>query len=679
MSGLYRYGPYGGGPDPLAPPFDVAGALDEMTDSILDGRTPREALDALLRRGAEGRAGLDDLRRRVERRRREARERGRLDGTLDEVRRLLDEAIGQERAELFPDPSDEARMREAELDAVPSEPARAVRALADYEWRSAAARATYDKIQELLRREVLDQRFKGLKDALSGTSPEDVARVKDMLADLNAMLEADARGEDTDAMFDEFMRRHGEFFPENPSSLEELVDTLARRSAAAERLMAGLSPRQRQELADLIASTLDDMDIASELSRLSDALRAARPDINWGQRGRGRRAGSGLTGDTPLGLSDATSALEELAELDELAAALGQDYPGASLDDIDPEAVARALGRSAVDDVQALAQIEKELERQGYLSRRAGRLELTPRAVRRIGQAALARIFRDLDTRGRGEHDGTDPDSEPAGTSRPWRFGDTEQIDVLATVRNAVLRGGGRSSASGPPATREEHDRAAVDPLPGGGVDIETEDIEVEETEETTSAVVCLLVDLSYSMALRGTWGIAKSTALALHTLISTRFPADTIHLIGFSDYARTLRPIELASLDSEVVQGTNLQHALMIAGRLVARYPDAEPVILVVTDGEPTAHLVRDGSPAFAWPPAPETLELTLAEVDRLTRRGATINVFMLDDEPRLVEFVEEVARRNGGRVLSPDPRQLGKYVIRDYLRSRGGRAAYR
>jgi uncharacterized protein with von Willebrand factor type A (vWA) domain len=657
MSGLFRYGPWDGGPDPLAPPFDVAGALDEMADSILEGRTPREALDALLRRGAENRAGLDDLRRRVERRRREARESGRLDGTLDEVRRLLDEAIGQERAELFPDPSDEARLREAELDAVPGEPARAVRALADYEWRSPAARETYEKIQELLRREVLDQRFKGMKEALSGTSPEDVARVKDMLADLNTMLEADARGENTDEMFNDFMARHGEFFPENPTSLEELVDSLARRAAAAERLLAGLSPRQRQELADLISSTLEDMDISSELSRLSDALRAARPDINWGQRGRGRRFGEGMVGDAPLGLSDATSALQELAELDELAAALAQDYPGASLDDIDPDAVAKALGRQAVDDIRALSQIEKELERQGYLSRRAGRLELTPRAVRRIGQAALGRIFRDIDTRGRGEHDGADPDSEPAGTSRTWRFGDTEQIDVLSTVRNAVLRGGSRD----------------------GGIDIEADDIEVEEVEETTSAVVCLLIDLSYSMALRGTWGIAKSTALALHTLISTQFPADTIHLIGFSDYARTLRPIELAGLDSEVVQGTNLQHALMIAGRLMSRYPDAEPVILVVTDGEPTAHLLRNGTPAFAWPPAPETLELTLAEVDRLTRRGATINVFMLDDEPRLIQFVEEVARRNGGRVFSPDPQQLGKYLVRDYLRSRGGRPAYR
>ncbi|AEH08286.1 MULTISPECIES: vWA domain-containing protein [Protofrankia] len=653
-SGGFRYGPWDGGPDPLASPFDAAGALDEMSTHILDGRTPREALDALLRRGTNQRRGLEDLRRQVERRRREARARGRLDGTLEQVRELLDTAVGQERAALFPDPSDDARLREAELDALPADPARAVNALAGYEWRSPQARETFEKISDLLRREVLDSQFRGMKQALENATPQDIARVTEMLAALNDMLEADARGEHTDAAFERFMRSFGDFFPENPQTLDELVDSLARRAAAAAQLLAGLSPQQRQELADLMASALADLGMAAELSRLQQALRAARPDLGWGRRGRFRDT---MTGDTPLGLGDATSVLEELAELDELAAALSQDYPGASLEDVDPDAVARALGRDAVDDLRTLQQIEKELERQGFLTRNAGKLELTPRAVRRIGQSALSRIFQRMDARGRGDHDSRDAGAagEPTGTSRPWHFGDTQPIDVVRTVRNAVLRAGPGS--------------------PDGMVELDVRDFEVTETERRSSAVVCLLVDLSYSMALRGTWGVAKSTALALHTLIDTKFPQDTIHLVGFSDYARLLRPVELAGLDSEVVQGTNLQHALMLAGRLLSRHPDSEPVVLVITDGEPTAHLMRNGTPSFSWPPVPETLELTLAEVDRLTRRGATINVFMLDDEPRLVQFVDEVVRRNGGRMLSPDPGTLGRYVVRDYLRSRGGR----
>ena len=659
-TGGYTYGPWDGGPDPLAAPFDAAAALDEMGESVLEGSTPREALESLLCRGAQGRRGLDDLRRQIEKRRREARERGRLDGTLEQVRELLDKALEQEKAALFPDPSDDARMAEAELDTLPNDPARAVRALTEYDWKSPEARETFEQIQDLLRREVLDSQFKGMKQALENASPEDMARVKDMLADLNSMLEADARGEDTDQMFQDFMEKHGDFFPESPQSLEELTDALARRAAAAAKLMRSLSPEQRQELSDLMATAMEDLGLQAEMSRLQSALQSARPDLDWGQSRRSR--GERMSGDQPLGLGEATDALEELAELDELAAALRQDYPGASLDDVDPEAVSNALGRQAVDDLRALQTLERELERQGYLQRRSGKLELTPKAVRRLGAAALTKVFKQLDARGRGGHDVRDAGAagEATGASREWQFGDEQPLDVVRTVRNALIR-----RAGDPAEARSER------------VTLAASDFEVLETERRTSAAVCLLVDLSYSMALRGTWGIAKSTALALHSLISTKFPQDALHVIGFSDYARQIQPTELAGLDCEMVQGTNLQHALHLAGRQLSKYPDAEPVVLVVTDGEPTAHLLRDGTPWFHWPALPETLELTLAEVDKLTRRKATINVFMLDDEPRLVEFVDEIARRNGGRVFSPDSGELGSYVVKDYLTARRGRNA--
>ena len=654
----YRYGPWDGGPDPLAAPFDAAAALDELGESVLEGSTPREALEALLRRGAQGRRGLDDLRRQIEKRRREARERGRLDGTLEQVKELLEKALQQERTALFPDPSDDARLAETELDTLPNDPARAVRALTEYEWRSPEARETYEEIQDLLRREVLDSQFKGMKNALENASPEDMQRVKDMMADLNSMLEADARGEDTDQQFKDFMEKHGDFFPEAPESLEELTDALARRAAAAAKLMRSLSPEQRQELSDLMSTAMEDLGLQAEMSRLQSALQAARPDLDWGQGRRSR--GERMTGDQPMGLGEATDALEELAELDELAAAMRQDYPGASLDDVDPEAVANALGRQAVDDLWALQTLERELERQGFVTRKGGKLELTPKAVRRLGASALSRVFRQLDARGRGNHDVRDAGAagEATGASREWRFGDEQPLDVVGTVRNALLRRAG-------------------EPLEARGerVTLAAQDFEVVETERRTSAAVCLLVDLSYSMALRGTWGIAKSTAMALHSLITTKFPQDALHVIGFSDYARQLQPTELAGLDCEMVQGTNLQHALHLAGRQLSRYPDAEPVVLVITDGEPTAHLLRDGTPLFNWPALPETLELTLAEVDKLTRRGVTINVFMLDDEPRLVEFIDEVARRNKGRVFSADTQNLGSYVVSDYLTSRSGR----
>jgi uncharacterized protein with von Willebrand factor type A (vWA) domain len=649
----YRYGPYHEGPDPLAPPYDVRAALDSMSDSILDGTSPGEALRELMRRGlsphhgAPHRRGLDDLLRQVRDRRRELRGQGRLDGTLEQVRALLDKAIGQERAALFPDPSDDARMREAELDALPADTAQAVRRLADYEWRSPEARETFQELQDLLRRDVLDAQFRGMKQALENPDPQAMQRIKEMMGALNEMLDKDARGEHTQEDFDRFMREYGDFFPDNPRNLEELVDSLARRAAATDRLLASLTPEQRAELGGLMSQAMQDAGLALEMSRLGDALRLRRPDLDWGSPER-------MSGEQPLGMGDATTALAELADLAELEAALRQDYPGARLDDIDEEAIRRALGRQAVDDISQLRRIEAELERQGYLVRRGGSFELTPKAVRRLGESALRKVFSQLDAGRRGDHDQPDAGQvgELTGASREWRFGDEQPIDVVRTVGNAVRRGA--------------HDAG------DGGVRLSVDDFEVLETERRTAAAICLLVDLSYSMVLRGTWGAAKQTALALHSLVTSKYPQDAIQIVGFSNYARVLRATEMADLDWDMVQGTNLHHALMIAGRHLDKHPEYEPIVLVVTDGEPTAHLRRDGSSLFDYPPSPETLVLTLAEVDKMTRRGATLNVFMLADDRRLVSFVEEVARRNGGRVFAPDVDRLGEYVVSDYLRTR-------
>jgi uncharacterized protein with von Willebrand factor type A (vWA) domain len=281
--------------------------------------------------------------------------------------------------------------------------------------------------------------------------------------------------------------------------------------------------------------------------------------------------------------------------------------------------------------------------------------------LRRIGATALRKVFATLQSGGRGDHDVRDAGAagEITGSSREWRFGDEQPLDVVRTVRNAVIRSGAQPGRA------------------GGRIRLAAEDFEVVETERRSSAAVALLVDMSYSMELRGTWGEAKTTALALHSLVSTRFPQDAIEIIGFSDYARVMTPRDLVNHDWERVYGTNLQHALIMARRHLDRHRNAEPVILVITDGEPTAHLAADGFSDFAWPPSMETVAATLAEVERCTRRGATINIFMLDNEQRLVDFMQEIGRRNGGRVFLPRAGALGEYVVSDYLKSRGGRRA--
>jgi uncharacterized protein with von Willebrand factor type A (vWA) domain len=642
----FRYGPWSDGPDPLAPPYDVRAALDEVGRDVLAGGSLRESLADLLRRGFDGNRGLDDLAARVRRLRNAARRRGDLGGTLDQVRAALDQALAEERDTLAGEDGDDARWAEMELATLPDDTAGAVRSLTGYDWHSDEARSTYESIQQMLRREVLDAQFAGLKRALDDPDPEAMQRVKDMLADLNALLAAHARGEDTEDRFRDFMDKHGDLFPENPADVDELIDALARRQAAADRMMASLSPEQREQLGQLMSDAMSDPDLASQMAQLSDNLRALRP-------GQARGPVQMRQGGEPLGYSDAVEAVAELADLEALELSLGQTHPGATLDDVDMEMLEQHLGAGAAADFQALRELERELERQGFVSRGDDGLRLTPRAVRRLGETALKRVFSQIDAAGSGDHQDhrTGSADELVGSTRSWVFGDELPIDAVRTVSNALRRGSG---------------------IPG---QLLVEDFEVVETERRTTAAVAVCVDLSFSMVQEGRWGPMKQTALALAHLVETRFRHDALQIIGFDRTARRLSPVQLADIEPEWVQGTNLQHALVIAARHLRRHPEAEPVVLVVTDGEPTAHIGSDGRPVFSWPPTTQTLRATVGQVDELSRFGAAINFFMLGEDPGLARFVDAMARRAGGRVFTPDLSRLGEYVVADYLRARRGR----
>jgi len=642
----FRYGPWSDGPDPLAPPYDVRAALDELGRDVLAGGSMRDALSDLLRRGFDGNRGLDDLAARVRRMRNAARRRGDLGGTLDQVRAALDQALAQERDTLAAEEGDDARWAEMELATVPDDTAGAVRALAPYDWHSDEARATYDSIRQMLQREVLDAQFAGLKQALDDPDPEAMQAVKDMLADLNGLLAAHARGEDTEDRFREFMDKHGDLFPENPENVDELIDALARRQAAADRMLASLSPEQRAQLGQLMSDALQDPDLASQMAQLSDNLRALRPGLERGPVNM-------REGGESLGYSDAVEAVAELADLEALEQSMSQSYAGSTLDDVDVETLEKHLGAGAAAEFEALRQLERELERQGFVTRGDDGLRMTPRAVRRLGESALKRVFAQIEAAGAGDHQDhrTGSADELVGTTRPWVFGDELPIDAVRTVSNALRRGAG---------------------VPGR---LLVEDFEVVETERRTTAAVAVCVDLSFSMVTEGRWGPMKQTALALSHLVETRFRQDALQIIGFDRTARQLTPVQLADVEPEWVQGTNLQHALMIAQRHLRRHPDAEPVVLVVTDGEPTAHIGPDGLPEFHWPTTREALRATIGQVDELARYGAAINFFMLGDDPGLARFVDAMARRAGGRVFTPDLSRLGEYVVADYLRSRNGR----
>jgi uncharacterized protein with von Willebrand factor type A (vWA) domain len=647
-----RYSRWDGTQDPFRGDLDIGELLDEISDDLLYGFGPQSALRQLMRRGMSGHmGGLDQLRDRIRERRRRMTEGLNLEGPLKEVQDALDDILSEERKALQAADNDDARLRESFLDTLPSHPAAAIKELMDYKFMSPTAKQKFDELVEKIQQEVLGAYFGQLSGAIQNIKPEDVARMREMLQDLNEMIAARERGDAYD--FEGFMAKHGEFFPENPRNLDELLEILAKRMAAVSRLMASLTPEQRRELEELARSVLEDMDLALQMDQLGQELRALMPNLPWDESVAG-------WGDQELPMSAAVDAIDRISELEELEETMAGNYPGAHIDDVDEEKLQRALGEESVQDLRKLKEIEKILEEAGIVTRNRGKLELTARGARRLGERALIKVFEDLRTERPGSHDARDAGgpAEPTGATRPWLFGDTGEVAVQKTVFNAIVR-------------------SASEPKPSG-VKLAAEDFELIEAETRTQTATALLLDLSYSMPLRGHWIHAKRMALALHALIEGKYPQDHLYLIGFSDYARKLEPADLTAAETiERVYGTNMQHAFLLARRLLADHPRASKQVIMVTDGEPTAHLMDTGSSqgplaSFSWPPTRETIHKTLAEAVKLSTAGVVLNVFMLEDDVGLVKFMERLANLTGGRVFHTASSRLGHYVLRDYVRRR-------
>ena len=648
MKDRTRFTRYDGG-DPLAPPVDLAEALDAIGEDVMAGYSPERAMREFLRRGGRDQAGLDDLARRVAERRRELTQRHHLDGTLEQVRELLDHALIEERKQLardaMMDDADRA-FREMQLENLPPSTAAAVSELSSYDWQSREAREDYEQIKDLLGRELLDQRFAGMKQALEGATDEDRAAVNEMLGDLNDLLEKHRLGEDTQDDFDEFMAKHGDFFPENPQNVEELLDSLAQRSAAAQRMLNSMSPEQRQELMELSQQAFGSPQLSDALDRLDSNLQALRPGEDWG-------GSEQMSGEEGLGLGDGTGVFSDLADLDTLAEQLSQSYGGARMDDVDLDKLARQLGDQAAVDARTLQRLEQALRDSGYLKRGTdGQYRLSPKAMRQLGKALLRDVAERMSGRqGARELQRAGAAGDLSGATRPWAFGGTEPWHVPRTILNGVLRRAG--TPDGP--------RLSID------------DVEVQETEARTQAAVALLVDTSFSMAMDGRWVPMKRTALALHTLIRSRFRSDHLQLIGFGRHAEVMEIEQLTALDAMWDKGTNLHHALLLANRHFRKHPNAQPVLLIVTDGEPTSHLEPDGDVYFSYPPHPLTVAYAVRELDNAGRLGAQTTFFRLGEDPGLARFIEQMARRVDGRVVAPELDDLGAAVVGSYLGSRG------
>jgi uncharacterized protein with von Willebrand factor type A (vWA) domain len=375
-----------------------------------------------------------------------------------------------------------------------------------------------------------------------------------------------------------------------------------------------------------------------------------------------------FSGDESLSLDGALDQIARLQSMERLEDALTDIESPSDVSDIDRDQVRELMGDDAVRDLEALDDLARRLEEAGYLTRDGDRLELTPRGTRRIGQQVLDDLFARLERDAFGGHriDRMGQGGERDETTKPYELGDPFHLDLRGTLANAMAR--------------EENSPAAIVGRRATGqraIRLSADDFDVYRTEQLTRTATVLLVDMSRSMLLRGCFLAAKKVAVALDTLIRTQFPHDHLSVIGFAYYAREIRPGGLAELTWHGYEyGTNLQHGLMLARRILAREAAANKEIVVITDGEPTAHF-EGGQVEFSYPPTRRTISETLREVQRCTKEGITINTFMLERSRALAEFVAHMTRLNRGRAFYATPERLGEYVLVDFVGRRTKRVS--
>lgn len=650
--------------------LDASEVMSALTEDVIEHGDLRWALRNLMSRGLQGTSlnGLNEMLKRLREKRREQLSRYDLGSLFDDLRKALDEILAMERRRIdeWLNGDEDGRQDEdggnfsgsvlksvAErsrqtLDELPDDLPSRIKALETYEFLDPDAQRKFLELLNRLRQAATNSFLKGMEDLIKGLSDGDMDRMKRMLRALNDMLVKRIAGEDPG--FEAFMAEFGDLFGDDPpASLDELLEQMRQQMAAAQSLMNSLSAEQRAQLQSLLQDRFDDPELNRELARLMKGMDFLRPE------GRQYR----FDGGEELSLEAAMQLMNEMQRLDDLIGQVQSAERGGDLNRIDRDLLEQMLGSDAAENLDGLNDLLKALEEAGYIRAKGNnRFELTPRGSRMIGQKALGEIYQRLKRQSLGNHALPEEGrfGERLEQTRPYAFGDAFQLHMPRTIRNAIDRNG-----------------------PGSPVRLSHEDFEVYRTEMITSTSTAMLVDLSWSMALRGSFQAAKKVALALHNLISSRYPKDSFHVIGFAAYAKALKAHELPFLQwDDYLLGTNMQHALLLAARLLGKEPGGAKQIIMISDGEPTSHL-ENGQAQFAYPPTPATIRATLRAVRHCTQKGIAINTFMLDRSPYLKAFMDEIARINGGRVFYTTPEQLGEYIVVDYMqhkRTRLGRS---
>ncbi|MBV8300569.1 MAG: VWA domain-containing protein, partial [Candidatus Dormibacteraeota bacterium] len=553
-----------------------------------------------------------------------------------------------------------AQARKSQLEQLPRDPAGAIRELQGYEFMDPGAEATFQRLLEEIKKGVVDTYFKQLTQQMQSMSQQEVGALRAMVQDLNALVRQRLEGVPEAQLqhnYEQFLQRWGQFFPDAPATFDEFLQQLARQMARMDSLMQSLSPEMRQQLTDVMAATFGDPELQASLAELMGGLELLSDRGRLGARYQ-------FLGSEQVPLEEAMRLMDSLQSIEELERALRGVYRGEQLDSTTSDALRELLGDDAARDLDRVQRMTEELERRGLVESDSEGMRLTARGMRRIGQKALGDLFARLQRDRLGDHPVARRGvaGERADETKPYEFGDVFDLDVKETLMNAIQR-----------KTKGEWVPPSSNPLPR----LSPQDFAIHRSDALTRSATVLMLDMSRSMPLRGYFYAAKKMALALDSLIRTSYPRDTLHIIGFSDLAREIPPSALPHLSvNEYVYGTNMQHGLMLARRLLARDPGENKQIIIVSDGEPTAH-IENGRPVFFYPPLPETFFKTLLEVRRCTREHIVINTFMLESNHHLVQFVNQMTRLNRGRAFFISPDRLGDYVLVDYVNQKRRSAA--
>ena len=661
--------------------FDLDGedVMEQLSEHLVNHSDIAKALEALAKDGllnkyGQGVPGVDEMLRRLKSLEQDILDRYNLDHILEDiegrVRRIveaersgIDRRLALARERLACDNPDDsstptqeqmasmlahlerlgARNRKT-LDHLPANPPEAIEQLNRYEFMDDEARADFDGLMTSLKQQVLDATFKGMLQGLGEACPKQAVGLRQMLRDLNALFDEHLNGSGVNArsMFDRFMQKYGPALDlGSPSGIEEVADVLQRRRVQMDMLLQSLPAELREQLDSVVRSVIQDNDLYREIGRLSQHLQRLSPTAET-------PAGLDFRGGQDVGLEEAFSLLEELRELGELHAGMLKADQGAR-GNVDVSLLRKHLGEEACQAWGRMHSLAEELEKSGYLRMKEGRLELTPKGVRKIGQRALQEIFGVIRKERNGGHRTLEKGGgDPSEDTRPYQYGEPFNLNLQRTLLNAVLRS------------------------PGSPLNLAPEDFEVQHMEQVSPTSTVLMLDLSLSMATRGNFPAAKKVTLALDNLIRTQFPHDSLHVVGFSTYAREVKPEQVADLAWDQFDPyTNIQDGLCTARKLLASARGSTKQIIMISDGEPTAH--TEGEELVCqYPPAPRTISETLKEVRRCTRQGITINMFMLDRNSSLVQFVSQMNKINRGKVFYTSPTKLGEYILVDYLTSR-------